>query len=69
MTQRLQYIRIAVRRTTSTFLPCAACGGFRTEFEIVADPNESTVGVHRACLGSLKVKRQRRAKALPEAAE
>ena len=65
---RTQSLKIAIRRTTLTYLPCMSCGGFRTDYEVVADPNEPVVGVHRRCLEGLKVRRTRRPTPSREAA-
>lgn len=56
--------RVQLAPTRRTDLVCMSCGRFRTEFAVVPiggdttrEANDSHVGVHRACLGTVHLRR------------
>jgi hypothetical protein len=53
-------IKITIAKTRRTDLPCACCGGFRTEFAVIGNGStdeDAHAGVHRACIAKLHTKR------------
>jgi hypothetical protein len=67
LTPRSTALRLLVRRTRRTDLPCAACGGFRTDLEVVVDrgDGEAQVGLHKQCVDRVRARRAERAPAKP----
>lgn len=48
-------LRILVRATTRTDLPCIGCGGFRTELAVVVlGEGEAHCGLHERCVGKVQ---------------
>ena len=58
-----RYVKVEIRKTSLTYLPCLACGGFLTEFEVVTAA-EPVVGLHRRCVDAVKVRRVRKSKSV-----
>lgn len=56
-------IKVRLEKTTRTDLMCIACGNFQTEFAVVCHGDESNfvAGVHRICINSVHVRRQKTA--------
>lgn len=67
-----QFLRVTLVRTKRTDLMCIRCGGFRTEFAVVA-PGETDqtahVGVHRRdCSTEMHAARRMNERAKPQSA-
>lgn len=53
----MKTLKVRLEKTTRTDLICIGCGGFRTEFAVVTKGDFVAVGVHRACIEDVHVRR------------